>query len=148
DVIAGSWTLMFAIETLTRNASVVLPLVRDEADWNSTAMLDGIPLPLEWRDTGRGCAVEIAEPGRYSLAISCVPHTRRSPGLNQIDISIPTTLGARMEVRHPDSVTKLNCAGVLHDATSGAASNTFRAELDRASRIHLDWPAASKAETS
>ena len=80
DIVAGSWTMSCTIETLARDTTVVLPLIRGEADWNTTAMLDGVPSPLEWRDAGHSCAIQISEPGRYSLSLSCVPKTKTIDG--------------------------------------------------------------------
>ena len=47
EIAAGTWALAFSIETLARDATVVLPLVREEATWQPTAMLDGVPVPLD-----------------------------------------------------------------------------------------------------
>ena len=122
------------------------PLIRSEAEWNSTAMLDGVPLPLEWRDAGRACAIEIAEPGRYSLSLSCVPKTTTAEGRNQIDLAIPPILGAKAEVRYPETVTGVTVASASVLPPPTGPSNTFCAELDRTNRLQVQWSRTEKSE--
>ena len=57
EVTAGRWSLAFSIETLARDTTISLPLVKDEAEWQTTAMLEGVPVPIEWRDEGRKCTI-------------------------------------------------------------------------------------------
>jgi hypothetical protein len=143
---AGNWTLTFTIETLARDTTVELPLIRSEAEWNSTAMLDGVPLPLEWRDAGRACAVEIAEPGRYALSLSCVPKTTATDGRNQINLAIPPTLGATVDIRYPETVAGLtvSAASILPPPTT--PTSTLRAELDQTNRLRVQWSRTDKSE--
>ena len=114
----------------------MLPLIRNEADWNATAMLDGVPLPLEWRDAGRSCAIQIPEPGRYSLSLSCVPKTTTTEGRNQIDLAVPPTSGAKIEVRYPEAVSGRNgCERIRFSPPPSGSANTFYGELDRINRL-------------
>ena len=81
--------MSFSIETVTGDVKVILPLVRNEADWDTTANAHGVPTPLEWRNGGRECVIEIPEPGSILLAVSCVPKIASTDAGNQISLSIP-----------------------------------------------------------
>jgi hypothetical protein len=148
DILAGNWTATFSVETLARDTTVVLPLVRSEADWNAAAMLDGVPLPLEWRDAGRKCAIEIPEPGRYTLALTCVPNTTAAGRTNQLDLAIPPISSAKTEVRFPESATgvTIDRANILQPPAG--TSNTLSAVLDRTDRLHIRWSHSEKSEGS
>ncbi len=147
SVTGGSWILTFAIETLSRDATIVLPLVQSEADWSPTAMLDGVPLPIEWRDSGRSCTIQVPEPGRYSLSLTCTPKTTTAEGLAQIDLAIPPIPGARVDVRYPEDASGVSVAKA--SAISGSnTERTVRAELDRANRLIVRWSHADKSAGS
>ena len=146
EVGAGNWTFTFSIETLARDTTVVLPLHRSEAEWNPTAMLDGIPLPIKWNEAGRACVIEIPEPGRYLLSLMCVPKTATVEGRNQLDLSIPPILGANVEIQYPGTVTDISVpkTSVLSGPTS--QNSTLSAELDRTNRLQVQWSRTEKSE--
>ncbi len=146
DVLAGNWTMSFAIETLARDTTVVLPLIRSEADWNATAMLDGVPSPLEWHGAGRSCAIQIPEPGRYSLALLCVPKTRTTDGLNQIELSVPPIRGAKIEVRYPEAASGVTIANASTLTPPSGSATALNGELDRIDRIDVRWSRTDKSE--
>jgi hypothetical protein len=146
DVVAGNWKLSFEIETFARNTSVVLPLVRAEADWEATAIVDGVPMPLEWRDTGRACAVEIPEPGRYSLVLSCTPRTVSAADKNRANLSVPPVPGAKIELRYPETAGKVSVPG-MRPAAPTPSPNRLRADLDRMNRITAEWTPSNRSES-
>lgn len=146
DVVAGNWKLSFEIETFARNTSIVLPLVREEANWDATAIVDGVPMPLEWRDTGRACAIEIPEPGRYSLVVSCTPRTTSTADKNRANLSLPLIAGAKIEIRYPETAAKVTVLGT-RPAISTTSLNTLRADLDRTNRVTAEWTPSNKSES-
>ena len=140
DVVPGNWTLKFAIETVARDTTVVLPLVRNEAQWNTTAMLDGVPLPLEWHAGGRECDIAIAEPGRYSLVITCIPKATSTDGDNLSDLTIPPLMGARVELRFPENASDLTVPHMSILPPLAGEPKVLSGELERIGRLHVQWP--------
>ncbi|HEX5472399.1 MAG TPA: hypothetical protein VFW73_10955, partial [Lacipirellulaceae bacterium] len=145
DVVPGRWTAMFSIETLSRDVKVVLPLDRENADWNTIAMLDGVPTPIDWHYRGGGCAIHIPEPGRYSLAISCRPKTTIADGVKQMALSIPPIQGAHFSLRLPESTPAATIAHAsLLPPMSAAADLT--GELERVDKLSVKWASSSTTE--
>ncbi len=145
-VVAGEWSLTFTIDVLARDTTVVLPLVRSEAIWQNTAMLDGVPTPLVWKDDGRGCAVGVREPGRYSLRLSCVPRTNESAGQNLLKLTIPPLRGARVQLDYPQTTTWLLIDGVEVPRRDRDSPGVIKRELHGANQLEVQWPTALPAD--
>jgi hypothetical protein len=144
DVLAGECNMMLSIAVLARDTTVVLPVARDEATWQSAAIVDGVPAPLVWSEDGRGCSIEIEEPGRHELVITCVPRLKEENGRNQIQFSIPPILGARVRVRHPDGLSTANVSvsGKLLRQVIPSEGEFF-VELDGTDLLRMTWPRVS-----
>ena len=147
DIASGSWTMSFSIETVTRDVKVILPLVRNEADWDTTAMLDGVPTPLEWRNGGRECVIEIPEPGRYLLAVSCVPKIASTDAGNQISLSIPPIAGAKVSLRFPESASAPTISHATIFPGAPGSTNVLTGELERIKQLSVQWLRAEVPET-
>jgi hypothetical protein len=139
ETAVGTWAMTFSVETLGRDSTLFLPLVRDEAAWDATAMLDGVPLPLEWRNGGRQCAIKIAEPGRYSLALACVPKSTISADRSRISLSIPPIPGARVELRYPESTAGVIMPALSSEPVAAAGGKSLSALLDIRDRLQVEW---------
>jgi hypothetical protein len=140
SVVAGNFALTFTLETLARDTSIKLPLVRDEAAWQPTAMLDGVPLPLEWRDGKSGCEVEIEQPGRYSLTIYGTPKTR--PGeRSQFRLTVPPLPVTTYELRATATVSDIRVNGVVtgSDADRRNTAGILKGELAADGYLAVDW---------
>jgi hypothetical protein len=146
EIVSGNWSIAFSIETLARDSTVVLPLVRNEAEWNETAMLEGVPAPLKWRDGGNGCIIRIAEPGRYSLLVSCLPKSTASGDHNRIALSIPPLPGARAELRVPESATGVLFSPASSEPVASSGGKTITALLDNRDRLQVEWLRADGSE--
>ncbi|HVT27074.1 MAG TPA: hypothetical protein VHE81_03560, partial [Lacipirellulaceae bacterium] len=116
-----------------------LPLHRNEAEWNTTAMLDGVPMPLEWRNDGRECAIHVPEPGQYSLAIYCLPKTTTGGTENQIALSIPPVRGAQIALRFPESASAPTISHASLLPMPVTSTGTLKGELERTDRLHIQW---------
>jgi hypothetical protein len=143
DVVAGETTIEFTIEVLARDATIVLPLVPDEATWSPSAMLDGVPVPLSWREDG--CAVEVVEPGRYSLIISCTPRPTISSGSNVIKLSIPRLKGSKLRVEYPMTLTGVRVAGLPPRGEANGPFDRLEHDLDGSGKFEVQWPAGGAA---
>ena len=119
--------MILGIEVLGRETKIRLPLVRDEANWPTTAQLDGIPLPLEWDADSRSCTISVSEPGRYELSISFVPHIRDTAANNRIELTIPPWRGASLELRYPAELKGLEVAGVNRERPDDRSVGVTRA---------------------
>jgi hypothetical protein len=140
EIAAGTWVLTYSIETLARDATVVLPLVRNEAIWQSTAMLDGVPVPLNWRESGLKCFIEIAQPGRYALTIYCVPKTENTDDGSQFKLTVPPILSAGVEVHAPELLTGISVAGAMLTPPAKDASGIHSGELALVNHLAVRWP--------
>ena len=139
-IVAGQWKLILDLEVLARDTTINLPLRRDEATWQSAASLDGLPAEIQWDPDGRSCAIEIAEPGRYTLTIPFTPGIQRSGPQHQIDLSVPAVPGGRFQLRHPVDVTGLELTGVTTTTTQAAdLPKSFDGELDGSGRVAARW---------
>ncbi|MCI0334158.1 MAG: hypothetical protein L0228_13150 [Planctomycetes bacterium] len=141
-VTIGEWTITCGIETIARDTIIELPLVRDEADWPANAMLDGVPHLIVWRDGGRGCAIEIAEPSEYSLILSCVPRTTVMNGRNIVSLMIPPHRGATARINYPSTLKDLTISNAL-PLPAGAVPGVAEFELDEADNLQLQWPVSA-----
>ncbi|MEX2316873.1 MAG: hypothetical protein WD669_06965, partial [Pirellulales bacterium] len=145
-IVAGNATITLDVEVMARDTAFELPLVRAEAEWGQ-ASLDGVPCAILWNADGRGCRLVIGEPGRYLLKIAFIPRIRESVAGNQIGLTVPQLLGARMTLDFPTGLVGLNVSG-----TSGPlnrpAPGKLSGELDATGRLVIRWPRqdASTAE--
>lgn len=140
DTAAGNWSLAFSIETLARETTIVLPLVRDEANWQPTAMLDGVPVPLTWRDDGRKCAIEIAEPGQYVLTVYCVPKMETTDGRSQFNLTIPPLLSATIQLHVPELLTGIKVVNASLSPAAKDAPGVLNGNLVHADHLTVRWP--------
>src|SRR6185369_12956238 len=93
----------------------------------------------EWRNGGRQCAIKVAEPGRYSLALSCVPKSTIAGGRSRISLSIPPIPGARVELRCPESTSGVIMPAVSSEAVAVAGGKSLSALLDSRDRLQVEW---------
>ncbi len=140
EVNAGTWALTFSIETLSRDTAILLPLVRDDANWQPTAMLDGVPVPLTWRESARVCAVEIDQPGRYSLTIYCVPKTMNVNYRNRFELAIPPLLSAAVRLHAPAQLSGITIDGVKLPTALGDTPGVLSGEVGQVDHLVVEWP--------
>ena len=72
---AGEWTLTCEMETFSRDTTIELPLVEQEARWPTAALVDGIPTPIVWDAIGQAC-VDTQSPSRaaFGCRFPSAPH--------------------------------------------------------------------------
>jgi hypothetical protein len=138
-VVAGEWTLSFDIETFQRETTIDLPLVRNEAAWKETAMLDGVPVPITWRNDGHRCALEVAEPGRYSLTITCVPHIAEAGGKRHLALTVPPLVVSRVQIRRPSELRGVRILGAAHVEPPSSSDNVVAADLPPINVLSVEW---------
>jgi hypothetical protein len=138
-VVAGQWEWVFEIEILARDTAIVLPLRRDDANWQTSALLDGLPVAIQWHSDGHSCELKIAEPGRYSLAIGFTPLIQRAGDRSQIELSVAEVPGARFRLRHPAGIAGLELSGVAVTTKPAGSTNSLEAELDGSGRLVAHW---------
>jgi len=141
-IIAGEFTITCDLEVLARDTVVVLPFAQGDATWPSFALLDGIPLPITWLDGKRGCTVQVAEPGRYSLVFSLVPHTTVAHGRNVVKLSSQPMPGATLRIEQPPELVGLTVLGTRATPTESNAKSSEYVLNDGSNHLELQWPAA------
>lgn len=139
ETIAGNWRMTLGIEVLSRDTTIRLPIVRDEADWPTTVQVDGIPTPLKWDADGRSASMIVAEPGRYELSISFLPLIREVEVRNQIELTLPPWRGAAFELRIPAEMTGVEVAGGNLQRRDDRSTGVMSGELDDSGRISVRW---------
>ena len=139
-IVAGEWKLTLAIDVMARGTTIALPFVEREAKWTATATLDGIPAAISWNSDGHGCEIQVIEPGTYDLAISFVPQIEAIGERYQIELTFPEVVGARVSIRYPASLVRLQATGAVPSSQSGSTRGMLVRELDGSGRLKIAWP--------
>jgi hypothetical protein len=139
-LVAGKWTLTGAIETLSRDATIELPLDERQADWPAAALVDGIETPITWGAGGRRFSIRIAEPGRFRLAIPLRPHVIVSGGEQQIELSVPPVAGGALNLITPPSLVDLRVDGANSMRPNATTHASWEGTLDGSGRLVARWP--------
>jgi len=145
DVSPGTWSLTFDIETFSRDTSIFLPLVRDEAIWQPTAMLDGVPQPLEWCDNDRRCSIHIDQPARYALTIFCTPRIAADEAIAKVTLTTLPSLPITLRLRAPSEISGIHINGT---PVSSAADSSDRAVLAPSEHLVVEWPRTESTSDS
>lgn len=135
----GACTLTFAIETSSRMTEIMLPLVLAEASWPTTAMLDGVPVPISWSDHGRSCLIRIKEPGQYSLTLTCLPKVTVTDSRNEIKLSVPRLPSAQLSLQGADELVDLQVANAVLAAPTQDSKASRLGSLVDASQVIVQW---------
>ncbi len=146
DFAASDWTLAFDLETSARQTRVRLPLVREEARWQPTAMLDGVPQPIDWAQDGRSCVVTISEPGRYVLSIFCAPKINQAVGRGQIRLSVPQLPLAKLTLQLAPGLGGVQFPNAILSPPAKDRAGFLTGELFHSDRIDLSWDMAAARE--
>ncbi len=136
---AGLWALSFEIEVRTRDATIELPLVKNNATWADTASLDGIPTEILWDDFGQSCSVQINEPGRYVLSFSFEPHVEESAGRRNIDLDLLPVAGATLRLVSPSSLVDLRVADTELSQRDEPTHTVRQGVLDGSGQLRVSW---------
>jgi hypothetical protein len=145
-IVAREWKLIFAIDVMARDTTIFLPLLLREARWNSTASLDGIPAAISWNHDGRGCEIQVTEPGAYNLEFTFVPRVETVGERDSIELTIPAMAGGRVTVRYPASLARLETTGTVLSSVSGSTTGLLVRELDGSGRLRFSWPRADSPQ--
>jgi hypothetical protein len=146
SVVPGGWQIHCDIEVFVRDATVVLPLIEEQATWRRTAMLDGVPTKLEWHNGGRDCTVRVSEPGRYMLVITAVPKSHIKQSRRHVQLTLPALPGASLHIRYPGKVVELTVPNSFAAQVASTAGR-FEGELDGSGIVALSWPNSDSVAT-
>lgn len=139
--VVGKWNLKYDLEVLARDTYIVLPLVRSDAEWETTVLLDGVPEPLIWQSDDRGCSIHVREPGQYSLLIACTPRATQAEGEYVAKLSIPTLMGAVVRLDSVPAGISMKINGVEVVQSDMRSSTGLQTALDGADYLELKWNA-------
>lgn len=145
---ASDWTLAFNLETSSRQTRVRLPLVREEAVWQPSAMLDGVPQPIIWAEDGRSCVVTISEPGRYILSIFCTPKIEKAGGRGQLHLSVPKMPIAKLALQLPQALSGFQFPNAIVSPRAKDRAGFLAGELIQSDRINLSWDLTAAKEAA
>ena len=135
----GRWSLAFDLDVLARDATIDLPLWRQEADWPAAALLDGLPAPIRWDSAGRRCTIRVAEPGHYRLSLAFQPHGKEVEGRRQLTLHLPPMIGAALRVVGGARPAELQCTGGSLARQDAPGQLVWEGELDGSGRVVLSW---------
>lgn len=147
-VTTGDWRLNLDIAASARDSIVTLPIVESEAEWPATASLDGIPVPIRWRDDGRGCMIHVAEPGRGRISIEFVPHVNQTGEQRRVTLTVPPIVGAEVHIVGPRGLSSLRDNRIVFDENTTADETVWRGELDSSGQLTCTWPAGIGPQAS
>lgn len=147
EVTVGRWSLEYSIETLARDTTISLPLVKNEAEWQGSTMLDGVPVPVVWDSGGDKCTVAIPQPGRYKLTLLCTPKITEIGDRRKISLSVPLVASADVTVHTPTLLKGVNIADASVIPATKEAPRIITGKIAQASRIVIDWPRLKEKST-
>ena len=145
---AGKWALACELETFIRDAALSLPLTKQDADWNRTASLDGMPAAIAWNESGRECTIQIAEPGHHRLSIPFVPRLQEEGGRQRLVLRLPPVAGSAVSVVTPATVVDLDTEETCIPSRGEANRTTWQGLLGPMGQFTASWMASQTAATS
>jgi hypothetical protein len=146
NVVAGEWSLSCDVEVVSRDTVVVLPLQLREADWPTSALVDGVPVPLEWREAGNECAFTIAEPGEHTSVIAFTPHVTTDAQGQMLTLTVPPKQDAVLKLVRPATLDDLVVTGATTRVTGPRTASEY--VLGGESRLSLRWPMPESTESA
>ncbi|HEX4415622.1 MAG TPA: hypothetical protein VH107_18460, partial [Lacipirellulaceae bacterium] len=147
EVTVGRWSLEFSIETLARDTTISLPLVKNEAEWQASTMLDGVPVPVVWDSAGDQCKVAIPQPGRFTLTLFCTPRITEIGDRRKISLSVPRVANAAVVLHTPALLKGVNIADANVVPATKESPRIISGKVVRASHIAVDWPRLKEKST-
>ncbi len=148
EIASGNWSLAFSVETLARDTTIQIPLVEKEAVWQAAAMLDGVPVPVEWCRDGQGCRIEVAQPGRYTLTLFCAPNHYSTNGESRVKLSIPAIVSAQVHIHTSGQPSDVKVAGATLVSQKKEEPGVFTFKLGNMDQLSVDWASIEQKSTT
>ncbi|MCA9257605.1 MAG: hypothetical protein KDA61_00340 [Planctomycetales bacterium] len=139
-------TLVVRVESFASGVELELPLHRFEANWEGAApRLDGVVVPLLWRDEGQVCVVRLATPGFHELRLRFAPKIVPHGEEINFGCSVPPFPGAVVTLQHDESVLEPTIAAAVQVERT-PATQRLRAKLGPVGRLDVAWRSAPPTE--
>ena len=135
----GRWTVGVDVETLTQDTQIELPLKKSQADWSTTAFLDGIPTHIVWDTCGVGCAIVVREPGRHHMDIPLEPSVTTAMGARKLELDLPPLAGAHFQLDYSSMDSSFGASGGQFDRIDGPVGPRLSGELDGSGHVSVTW---------
>lgn len=131
------WWVSLDIEVLGRDVEVRLPFHRNQAIWEESALVDGMPSPLQWADDGLSCAVFVAEPRSYQVRIPFLPKEHITENRVEWVFNTVRVPNAQFELSLPEDspVVEIFCGDALVPVAQ--VTESCRVALGSTDRIRL-----------
>lgn len=144
EALVSIWNLSWELDVQRRNATVRLPLVKNQGAWQSDASVDGIPVPLRWSSDGQGCEVLIREPGPHLVTVRVEPQVRTDGEHATLQLALPPVLDAELQLVYPNGLKELE----LPDSIIPTAADSQRSKvvfaLPDSRHLELGWELNAK----
>src|SRR5690606_29576637 len=129
----------YEVATVRQDVAIELPLVESQGVWNATASVDGIALPLLWNSDGRGCRLQIAEPGVYLVRLMATPNRTAQGNKGMVTIEIPPLPESELRLTVPATSAGIDVNGRALPAST-ELQRTRALRLPMEGKITLRWP--------
>ena len=130
----AAWHLAWDVECRRPDGRILLPLKRDQAQWQEPFRAGGVEVNSRWLPSGEGLWLFLPGPGRYRVEAACVAHGASEESPWRLDLSTPATPLARIELDDADTETTVHCEA---DGTLRRADDRGRVSFSIASHDHL-----------
>ncbi|MEM9186586.1 MAG: hypothetical protein AAGB00_08850 [Planctomycetota bacterium] len=134
------WSLELDLHTLTRRATIELPLTRAEAEWSPTVSIDGVPTPLVWLND-RQCTFTVTEPGDCHATLAFAPATTKLGSESCVRLSLPKNPGIGLDLAHPGSLRSVRAPGAR--SVTQSEPGRLVATLDQPGDLRVCWAEAA-----
>jgi hypothetical protein len=135
----GAWRLTVECEVFGRDVTLSLPLLRNEASWQPAASVDGMPAPILWSDSGRGCSIRVAEPGHHQISLTFQPNSRTIGSLRELSLHLPPIQGAQVIVTAPIQAGEVSSQDTSLVKLDQPQQALWRGQLSADGQFSLSW---------
>ncbi len=131
------WWVSLDIEVLGRDVEVRFPFHRNQAIWEKSALVDGMPSALQWADDGLSCAVFVAEPGSYQVRIPFLPKEHITENRVEWVFNIIRVPNAQFELSLPEDSPVVEILSGDASVPVARVTESCRVALGSTDRIRL-----------
>ena len=113
------WELQFDLEVLEPNAVVQLPLQLNDAKWDTTLRLDGVPVSVTWNAAGDRLSFAVPRKGRYLARLGFEPKITRTAADIQMQLQVLALPGSLLRLTVPPQTKELLVNGAKLSGVNG-----------------------------
>ncbi|HEV3021541.1 MAG TPA: hypothetical protein VGX76_03715, partial [Pirellulales bacterium] len=136
----------YDLHVLSADARVRIPANRQVAELAiDSATLDGLPIELEWNETGDALRCHVAEPGTYELQFRLNPVVSDEQETRGFQLAVPPVAASTLDVLLPAALTSVEILGIFGGTVLSEDGRHVSARLGPTESIVVRWPLEAAA---